>query len=315
LIVRGREQGVRNVIAAIATGFVLVGKASGQGLDGPGFAVDYDAVEFRMTHVAGRVYMLAGAGGNIGVFVGDDGIVLVDGQFAPLTVRIRREIGELSPLPIGFLINTHFHGDHTGGNSNFGPAGTLIVAHENVRRTLALPHYIEMVQTRWPAFEADALPVITFSDSMTFHLGTERIDVVHAPPSHTDGDSVIYFRDSDVIHMGDIFRTRGQPIFDRNNGGSYEGLIAASDFVLELIGPNTKIVPGHGPISMRADLVEVRGIMATVRDRIQSGIDAGLSVEEVVQSDPSAGFGWRDGRLTVAETVRWIYAELAAKER
>jgi glyoxylase-like metal-dependent hydrolase (beta-lactamase superfamily II) len=157
--------------------------------------------------------------------------------------------------------------------------------------------------------------VITFKDSMSFHLGGERIDVIHAPPAHTDGDSVIFFRGSDVIHMGDIFRTRGQPIFDRNNGGSYEGLIAASDFVLDLISENTKIVPGHGPVSTRADLVQVRDIMATVRDRIQAGIDAGQTVEQIIAADPSAGFGWRDGRLTVAETVRWIYTELVAKTR
>ncbi len=294
---------------------MAAGNAWGQGLDGPGFAVDYAAVEFRMTHVAGRVHMLAGAGGNLGVFVGDDGIFLVDGQFAPLTARIQAEIGKVSPAPVRFLINTHFHGDHTGGNENFGPAGALIVAHENVRRTLAVPHYIEMVQTRWPAFSAEALPVITFKDSMSFHLGGERIDVIHAPPAHTDGDSVIFFRGSDVIHMGDIFRTRGQPIFDRNNGGSYEGLIAASDFVLDLISENTKIVPGHGPVSTRADLVQVRDIMATVRDRIQAGIDAGQTVEQIIAADPSAGFGWRDGRLTVAETVRWIYTELVAKTR
>lgn len=299
----------------LAAFYFWVSNVPAQGLDGPGFAVDYDAVQFRMTHVAGRVHMLAGAGGNLGVFVGDDGVFLVDGQFAPLTERILAEIRRISPEPVRFLINTHFHGDHTGGNENFGPAGALIVAHENVRRTLSEPHYIEMVHTRWPAFREEALPVVTFKDSVSFHIGGERIDVIHAPPSHTDGDSVIFFRDSNVIHMGDIYRTRGQPIFDRNNGGSYEGLITASDFVLGMIGEDTKIVPGHGSMSTRADLQEVRNIMATVRDRIRSGIDAGQTVEQVIAANPSAGFGWRDGRLTVDETVRWIYAELAAKTR
>jgi len=304
---RALEVWISLVIALFSRGVLA------QGLEGPGFAVDYDTVEFRMTQVAGRVHMLAGAGGNLGVFVADDGVFLVDSQFAPLTERIRAEIRNLTPHPVRFLINTHFHGDHTGGNENFGPAGALIVAHENVRRTLAQPHYIEMVQTRWPAFGPEALPVITFRDSVSFHIGGERIDVIHAPPAHTDGDSVIYFRGSDVIHMGDIFRTRGQPIFDRNNGGSYEGLIAAADFVLDLIGESTKIIPGHGPISTRADLVESRNILTAVRDRIQVGIDAGRTMDEVVASDPSAGFGWRDGRLTVEETVRWIYAELVNK--
>jgi glyoxylase-like metal-dependent hydrolase (beta-lactamase superfamily II) len=307
----GRSRRISFCSTAVLLG-AWTSTGSGQGLEGPGFGVDYDSVEVRLTHVAGRVHMLEGAGGNLGVFVADDGVFLVDGQFAPLTDRILAEIRRVSTEPVRFLINTHFHGDHTGGNENFGPAGALIVAHENVRRTLAQPHYIEMVRTRWPSFGPEALPVVTFRDSVTFHLGGERIDVIHAPPSHTDGDSVIYFRGSDAIHMGDIYRTRGQPIFDRNNGGSYEGLIAASDFVLDLIGEDTKIVPGHGAISTRADLREVRDIMATVRDRIQAGIDAGRTVEEVIAADPSAGFGWRDGRLTVEETVRWIYTELAA---
>lgn len=297
-------------ILALWSGFVAA-----QGLDGPGFGVDYEAVELRLTPVAGRVHMLAGAGGNLGVFVAEDGVFLVDDQFAPLTERIRAEIATLTTAPVRFVINTHFHGDHTGGNENLGRAGALIVAHENVRRTLAQPHFIEMIQTRFPAFGVDALPVITFQESMTFHLGGEQIDIYHAPPSHTDGDSIIFFRESDVIHMGDIYRTRGQPIFDRNNGGSYEGLIAASDFVLGLVGEDTKIIPGHGVVSTRADLQAVRDIMATVRDRIAAGISAGQTMEEVVAADPSAGFGWRDGRLTVEETVRWIYTELAARLR
>lgn len=297
----------------VLSGLFCCSVSSAQGLQGPGFGVDYDAVEFRMAHVAGQVYILAGAGGNMGVFVSDDGVILVDDQFAPLTERIRAEIVKISSAPIRFLINTHFHGDHTGGNENFGTAGTLIIAHENARKTLAQPHYIEMIQTRFPAFGVSALPVVTFQDSVSFHLGGERIDVFHPPPSHTDGDSVIYFRGSDVIHMGDIYRTRGQPIFDRNNGGSYEGLIEASDFVLAIAGENTKIIPGHGVVSTRADLQTVRDIMATIRDRIAAGIAAGQTVEEVIASDPSSGFNWRDGRLTVEETVRWIYTELASK--
>lgn len=287
---------------------------SAQGLlEGGGFPVDYDAVEFRLTHVAGRVHMLSGAGGNIGVFVGDDGVFLVDGQFSPLTERIVAEVARLSDDPIRFLINTHFHGDHTGSNANFARAGTRIIAHDNTRQILSQPHYIEMIQTRFRAFGPNALPSITFKSSMSLNLGGERIDVIHAPPSHTNGDSVIFFRESNVLHMGDIYRSRGQPIFDRNNGGSYEGLIRASDFVLNLIDEDTLIVPGHGQISTRADLREVRNIMATVRDRIQAGIDAGQSEAEIVASDPSRGFPWRDGRLTIDDTVRWIYTELAAK--
>ncbi len=308
---------------AVITILLAMGSASAQDhvtaqgiLEGSGFPVDYAAVEFGMTHVAGRVHMLSGAGGNIGVFVGEDGVFLVDGQFAPLTERIMAEVGRLSDDPIRFLINTHFHGDHTGGNANFASAGARIVAHDNARRTLSRPHFIEMRQTLFRAFGPNALPSITFKSSMSLNLGGERIDVIYAPPAHTDGDSVVVFRDSNVIHMGDIYRSRGQPVFDRNNGGSFEGLIRASDFVLNLMDEDTLIVPGHGQISTRADLVEVRNIMATVRDRIQAGIDAGQSEAEVVASNPSRGFPWRDGGpLTIDGTVRWIYTELAAKSR
>jgi glyoxylase-like metal-dependent hydrolase (beta-lactamase superfamily II) len=176
---------------------------------GPGFQVDFHKVVIRTTHVAGQVHMLAGAGGNIGVFAGADGVFLVDDQFAPLTDRIRAAIAEISDKPIRFLINTHFHEDHTGGNENLGMAGTLIFAHDNVRKTLSGPHFIEMLHTHFPAFEPSALPVITFSEALTFYLNGEQVDVFHAPPSHTDGAAIVYFRGSDVIHMGDVFRSRG----------------------------------------------------------------------------------------------------------
>lgn len=302
-------EGVAIVIVSLA----IARGIAAQPIEGSGFVVDFDAVELRMTHVAGNVYALAGAGGTIGVFVSDNAVFLVDDQFAPLTERIRAEIGKVGDAPVRFIVNTHFHEDHTSGNENFSEAGTVIVAHENVRRTLAQPHYIEMIQTRFAAFGASALPIVTFQDSMAFHLGGERIDVIHSPPAHTDGDSMIFFRGSNVLHMGDVFRSRGQPIFDRNNGGSYEGLIASADFALNLIGEDTMIIPGHGVVSTKADLRQSREIMATIRDRIQAGIDAEMTVEQVIATDPTRGFDWRDGRLTVADTIRWIYAELAAK--
>jgi len=296
------------LLASMSYGF-----ASAQVLSGPGFGVDYDTVEFELTHVAGQVYMLAGAGGNIGVFAGPDGVVLVDDEFAPLSERIRAQVATVSSAPIRFVINTHFHGDHTGGNESFGAAGATIVAHENVRKTLAVDHYIEMIDSRFKAFTPIGLPVITFESSMSFHLNGEQVDVWHAPPAHTNGDSFIWFRDSDVIHMGDIYRTRGQPLFDRRNGGSFEGLIEASDRVLAVIGDNTKIIPGHGVVSSKADLREVRDIMATVRDRIAAEVAVGKTLEQVIAADPTAGFDWRPGRLTVPELIEWIYLELADK--
>lgn len=295
--------------------FVLAFWPGSVSAQGPGFQVDFDKVEIRTTAVAGQVYMLAGAGGNIGVFAGVDGVFLVDDQFAPLTDRIRAAIAEISDQPIRFLINTHFHEDHTGGNENLGEAGTLIVAHDNVRKTLSTPHFIEMIHTRFPAVEPGALPVITFSEALTFYLNGEEVYVLHAPPSHTDGDSIVYFRGSDVIHMGDVFRSRGYPIFDRRNGGSYEGLIEASDLVLEIAGEHTKIIPGHGVVSSRADLQDVRDILVAVRDRIAAAIAAGKSLEQTIAKKPTADFdeNWSRRRLTPDEVVEWIYTELSSK--
>jgi cyclase len=305
-----RAQSARWIGAAL---LICHTEGPAQILEGRGFPVDYATVEFELVPVAGQVHMLAGAGGNIGVFAGTDGVVLVDAQFAPLTERIRAEIAKINSAPIRFLINTHFHGDHTGSNMNLGATGTLIIAHENVRRTLAQPHYIEMIDTLFGAFDSSGLPVVTFEDSVTLHLNGEQIDIFHPPPAHTNGDSIIYFRGSDVIHMGDIYRTRGQPLFDRRNGGSFEGLIEASDFVLTIMGENTKIIPGHGVISSKADLQEIRDIMATVRDRIVVGIERGQSLGQIIASNPSGDFGWLDARLTVAELIEWIYLELAAR--
>lgn len=282
---------------------------------GPGFQVDFDQAEIRATPVAGQVHMLAGAGGNIGVFAGVDGVFLVDDQFAPLTDRIRAAIAEISDQPIRFLINTHYHEDHTGGNENLAQGGTLIVAHDNVRKTLSEPHYIEMLHTHFPAYDPSALPVITFSEALTFHLNGEEVYVFHAPPSRTDGDSIVYFRGSNVIHMGDVFRSRGYPIFDRRNGGSYEGLIEASDQVLEIANEDTKIIPGHGVVSSRADLQYVRDILTTIRDRIAAAIAVGKSLEQTIAEKPTADFDqmWSRKRLTPDEVVEWIYTELSSK--
>jgi len=295
--------------------FALSVSSAQDPLEGPGFAVDYDSVEFELLHVSGQVHMLSGAGGNVGVFAGTDGVFLVDAQFGPLTDGIRNQIRTISSEPLRLLINTHFHEDHTSGNENFAAVGALIVAHENVLNTLSQPHYIEMINTRFGAFGSNALPMITYQDTMSFHLNGERVDVYHAPPSHTDGDSIIYFRGSNVIHMGDVFRSRGQPIFDRNNGGSYEGLIEASNFALSIADDDVMIIPGHGVLSSKADLMDVRDVMATVRDRIAIAIREGKTLEEVLESDPIRGFDWRDGRLSVDETIEWIYRELAAKVR
>ena len=205
---------------------------------------DIPNAEVASQHVAGQVHMLTGAGGNIVVFIGEDGVFMVDDQFAPLTDKITAAISALSDKPIRFLINTHFHDDHTGGNENLGEAGVLIFSHDNARKTLAEDHYIAAINTTFAAFKEIGLPIATYSQDMTFHLNGEEVSVFHVPNAHTDGDSVVYFQESDVIAVGDVFQRLGYPVFDRSNGGSFSGLVEAWGKILQVIGDDTKIVQG-----------------------------------------------------------------------
>lgn len=253
---------------------------------------DYTRIEIETTHVAGNIYMLKGAGGNIGVSVGPDGILLVDDQFAPLAEKIRTALKELSERPLKFLLNTHFHGDHTGGNVIFG-AEAHIIAHTNVRKRL---------QMESPAKEG--LPVLTFDDSLSIHFNDEEIRVIHFPNSHTDGDSVIFFTGSNVVHMGDLFFSGRFPYVDLNNGGDVEGLIKHIEKLLTELPPDVKLIPGHGPLSDIDDLKTYHQTLVETRDLIRDQIEAGKSLEEI----KAAGLPqkWRSWGAGFISTGRWI---------
>lgn len=282
-------------------------------IEGPGFPLDTSAGGFTPTHLAGQVHMLTGGGGNLGVFAGEDGIYLVDDRYEPLTGKLVAAIAAISTRPIRFLINTHFHGDHTGANAHFGATGVVIVAHDNVRKTLSKPHFIEALRTRFAAMAPGGLPLITFSDEITFHLNGEEVFVFHAPAAHTDGDSIIYFRGSDVVATGDVYQRRGYPVVDRSNGGSISGLIRAWDRLLATIGEDTKILQGHGGVSNRAELGRARDNLVTIRDRIATLIKDGKTVGEVVAAKPTAGYDsdWPPRPLSPDVIVEWLYAELS----
>jgi len=227
---------------------------------------DFSKVQIKATKVAGTVYMLEGSGGNIGVSVGEDGIVIVDDQFAPLAPKIKAALKEIADKPIKFVLNTHFHGDHTGGNAQFGTEAPII-AHDNVRKRLEEGGKVGG-NTVAPA-PKEALPVITFNDRASVHLNGEDIRAIHFPNGHTDGDSVIFFPKSNVVYMGDDFVTYGFPFVDVQNGGSVSGLIAGVEKVLTMVPADVKIIPGHGPLSTPADvrkfldmLKETRGLVA-----------------------------------------------------
>ncbi len=239
---------------------------------------DFSTVEITAHHVAGSVYYLEGAGGNIGLSVGEDGVVMIDDQFAPLTDKIVAAIRELSDAEIRFVINTHIHGDHTGGNENLGRMGVLILARDEVR--------VRLAETQAP----EALPVLTYSESITIHLNGDQVHAFQVPPAHTDGDSYIHFRNADVLHLGDVFRTTGFPFIDVANGGTVDGTIAALGVAIGMAGPNTKIIPGHGGVSARSDVIEFRDMIVDVRARVAALVDRGMSLEEVVAARPAADY-------------------------
>jgi glyoxylase-like metal-dependent hydrolase (beta-lactamase superfamily II) len=259
--------------------------------------VDWDAVEISVHHVAGGVHYLEGRGGNIGLSIGEDGVVMVDDQYAPLTNRIVMAIEDVSNGDIRFVINTHVHPDHTGGNENLGRMGIVILAHDRVRVRLA---------GRLPDA---ALPVLTYSDTATIHLNGEQVHAFPVPPAHTDGDSFIHFRGSDVLHLGDVFRTVAFPVIDRNNGGTLEGTIAALGMAVGVAGPETKIIPGHGVVSSREDVMAFRDMILVVAGRVKALVDEDRSYEEVAAADPTAEWNERYGDPTRFLTA--VYAELS----
>jgi glyoxylase-like metal-dependent hydrolase (beta-lactamase superfamily II) len=238
---------------------------------------DFSKVEIKATKVAGNVYMLEGSGGNIGVCAGEDGIVIVDDQYAPLANKIKEALKGISDKPLKFVINTHFHGDHTGGNAEFGTEATII-AHENVRKRLQ-DGGTGAGATK-PAAKA-ALPVITFNDKTSVHVNDEEIRAVHFPHGHTDGDSVIFFTKANVVHMGDDFVTYGFPFVDVKSGGSISGMIAGDEKVLSMLAEDTKIIPGHGPLSTPADLRKFIDLLKDTRALVADGMKQGKTVQQL----------------------------------
>jgi glyoxylase-like metal-dependent hydrolase (beta-lactamase superfamily II) len=272
---------------------------------------DLSKVEIKSEKVAEGVYMLTGAGGNIGLSVGPSGSFVIDDQFAPLTEKILAAIKAITPQPVRFVINTHLHGDHTGGNENLGKAGAIVVAHENVRKRMSVEQ-LGALGRKTPPSPEGALPVVTFTDAVTFHWNGDEIRVTHAAPAHTDGDSIVHFVKADVVHMGDLFFNGNYPYIDTGSGGRVDGFVAAADQVLAATGEKTRFIPGHGPLASRADLQSYRDMLETLRDRIAKLKAEGKSRDEVIAAKPTADNDakWGAGFMKADTFTGFVYDSL-----
>jgi cyclase len=273
---------------------------------------NFDTVQVRATQLSPGLHVLFGAGGNIAVSSGIDGTFIVDDQFAPLTAKIVAAIRTITDKPVKFVINTHMHGDHTGGNENFGNAGAVIVAHENVRKRMSSEQFIAAMNQRQPAAPHAALPVITFSDAVTFHINGDSVAITHVSPAHTDGDAIVYFLKANVLHMGDVFNNTGLPFIDRSSGGTSLGVIAAADQAYAMSNAQTRIIPGHGQVTDRNRLKAWRDAVFAVRERVQREVMAGKTVEQVIAIKPSDEYAkeWPGGH---ERFVRAVFEEVSKK--
>jgi cyclase len=275
------------------------------------FAQD-QAVEYIATPLSSTVTMIKGKGGNIAVSSGADGVFIIDDQLKPLTDQLLASIRKVSEQPIRFVINTHYHGDHVGGNETLGGAGSVIIAHDNVRQRMTSEQFSNFMNSTTPAWPQYSLPVVTFNDKVTLHLNGEAVTVTHVPRGHTDGDSIVYFPDSNVLHMGDIFFNGLYPYIDLDGGGSIQGMIAAVELGIGMANAETRIIPGHGPLSDFNGIQEYHAFLTKARDNVQALIDQGMSLEQAIAANPTTEWDENLGKvwITPDQLVIFIYNSL-----
>jgi cyclase len=274
---------------------------------------DFSKVEIKAEKVAGNVYVLQGAGGNIGVSVGSDGILIVDDQYAPLADKIKAALKTLSEGKLKFVLNTHWHGDHTGGNVVFGPEAPVI-AHDNVRKRLSTEQRIELFKSTVPASPKEAWPVITFGQSLSVHFNGEEIKVIHFPQGHTDGDSVIFFTNSNVVHMGDDFFAGRFPFVDLGSGGSVEGLTKNIGEILGKLPAGVKLIPGHGPISTADDLKLYHRMLVETTDVVRKKMAAGKTLAQIkTEGLPEEWKSWGTGFIKPDVWIEIVHTSLSKK--
>jgi len=273
--------------------------------------IDFSQIEIKTTQLADNFYTLEGQGGTISVLTGPDGVVLVDSQFAPLTDKLVAAVKKISDKPIRYLINTHVHGDHTGGNENFAKLGVTILARDQLRTRLEHPAPLADGTPGKPAPQ-QALPVITYDGPVSIHIDGENVRLLPIRNAHTDGDTLVSFPKHDILAVGDYYRNVGYPVVDIANGGSLNGILEGLGATIGRAGPNTKIIPGHGAITDRNGLIAQRDLIIAVRDKVAALIAQNKTLEEVIAAKPTAEFDARvpQGPQTSERFLKWLYAEL-----
>jgi cyclase len=289
---------LRTITLVVALGFI----SQTQAQDEPGLTVQ---------RLSETISVLIGQGGNIGVSTGPDGVFIIDDQYEGDGEMISAAVASISELPVSYVLNTHWHFDHAGSNDYFGHNGSVIIAHDNVRKMLISGAFIRVVDVDIPPAPAEALPVITFDDSLSLHLNGEEVHMFHVTPAHTDGDGIVWFKDSNIVHMGDTFLNGLYPLIDVDSGGSIDGMIMTADTVMAFINDETQIIPGHGPIAAKADLKAYRDMCIILRDRIAEMKGRGMSLEEVLAANVTEGLDDRwntlgeDWKKTSLRSIYW----------
>ena len=279
-------------------------------------AQDFENARVEMTDLGHGLYMMTGVGGNMVLSVGEDGVFLVDDQYAPMSDKIRAAIATVTDQPVRFLINTHWHGDHTGGNENFGETGAIIFAHDNVRKRMSTEQVNKIFNRTTPPSPEGALPVITFSKDVTLHFNGLTIHATHAPRAHTDGDSIIIFEGANVIHAGDTYFHKMYPFIDASSGGTIEGVLDAQQTMLDLSDDETKIVPGHGPLSDKADLQATRDMLERIHTLVRPMHDDEMDIEAIIGAEPLKGIdtGMEGGFLNQEQFLRVLKSSFSDRD-
>jgi glyoxylase-like metal-dependent hydrolase (beta-lactamase superfamily II) len=266
-------------------------------------------VEFSTFQLSDSVYMLKGRGGNVGISTGEDGLFIIDDQVKPVTAELLQAVRKISDKPIRIVVNTHYHADHVGGNEAIGGAGAVIIAHDNIRKRMTTEQVSIFMQQTTPPYAEDALPLVTFNDHMTLHMNGESATAYYVAHGHTDGDSIIHFPVSNVIHMGDMYFNGLYPYVDLDAGGSMQGLVAAADLALSLADESTRIIPGHGPLAMMEDLKNYRDFLVKASANVQELIDWDMDLQQIIAAEPTREWDEELGKtwITPAQFVTFIY--------